>query len=178
GRTTWSGLAASLDDLEVLTEMPNSSCRERFEMIVFATCRVFLGLLLLSFLGLATSSSCSAQDRVGITEITRTLLVFSTGAGNVVVSVGPDGALLIGTPSAASTPYISQILASHTSFPVRYAVIAPEDLAHSEGDAGWGRRGAFVAMQENALQRIGGNVMGAPPHYLTASSSSESTVLE
>jgi hypothetical protein len=36
-------------------------------------------------------------------------------------------------------------------------------LAHSEGDAGWGRRGAFVAMQENALQRIGGNVMGAPP---------------
>jgi len=42
-------------------------------------------------------------------------------------------------------------------------VIAPRDLAHSEGDAGWGRRGAFVAMHENALQRIGGNVMGTPP---------------
>jgi hypothetical protein len=42
-------------------------------------------------------------------------------------------------------------------------VIAPADSAHSEGDAGWGQHGAFVAMQENALQRIGGNVMGTPP---------------
>jgi len=40
-------------------------------------------------------------------------------------------------------------------------VIAPQDLTHSASDAGWGRRGAFVAMQENALQHIGGNAMGA-----------------
>jgi hypothetical protein len=156
-------MATSVDVLDVITEVQHSSYRERFKMIVFATCRSFLGLLVLSFFGLAICSPCSAQDGVGITEITRTLLVFSTGAGNVVASVGPDGALLIGTPSAASTPHISKILASHTSSPVRYVVIAPEDSAHSEGDAGWGRRGAFVAMQENALQRIGGNVMGAPP---------------
>ncbi|MGA7630460.1 MAG: hypothetical protein WCB11_06815 [Terriglobales bacterium] len=89
--------------------------------------------------------------------------MFSTATGNVVASVGPDGALLVGTPSAASTPQISKILATRTSSSVRDVVIAPEDSAHSEGDAGWGRRGAFVAMQENALQRIGGNVMGAPP---------------
>jgi hypothetical protein len=42
-------------------------------------------------------------------------------------------------------------------------VIAPQDLAHSEGDAGWGRRAAFVAMQENALRRLGGDTMGATP---------------
>jgi len=41
-------------------------------------------------------------------------------------------------------------------------VIAPQDPTHSEGDAGWGRRGAFVAMQEKAVERIGGHVMGAP----------------
>jgi len=41
-------------------------------------------------------------------------------------------------------------------------VIAPQDAAHSEGDAGWGSRGAFVAMQENALERLGGHAMGAP----------------
>ena len=132
-------------------------------MIVFATCRSFLGLLLLSSFGLAVSSPCGAQDGVGITEISQRVLVFSTATGNVVASVGPDGALLIGTPSAASTLQNSKILASRTRSPVRYVVIAPEDSAHSEGDAGWGRRGAFVSMQENALQRIGGNVMGAPP---------------
>lgn len=103
------------------------------------------------------------EEKVGVTEITPKLLVFATTTGNVVASVGPDGALLVGTPSAASTPYISDLLASRTKSAVRYVVIAPQDLAHSQGDAGWGRRGAFVAMHENALQRIGGNVMGAPP---------------
>jgi cyclase len=103
-----------------------------------------------------------AEENVGVTEITPGLLVFTTKAGNVVASVGPDGALLVGTPATASTTYISNLLASRTKSAVRYVVIAPQDLAHSEGDAGWGRRGAFVAMHENALQRIGGNAMGAP----------------
>jgi hypothetical protein len=50
------------------------------------------------------------QDAVGVTEITPTLFVFSTTAGNVVASVGPDGALLVGIPLAASTPRISSLL--------------------------------------------------------------------
>jgi cyclase len=108
-------------------------------------------------------SATGAEETVGVTEITPELLVFTTTAGNVVASIGPDGALLVGTPATASTPYISNILASRTKSAVRYVVIAPEDSAHSEGDAGWERRGAFVAMHENALQRIGGNVMGVSP---------------
>jgi cyclase len=121
---------------------------------------ILLGL----FLGLAGHHAFGAQpDAVSVTEITPTLLVFSTTAGNVVASVGPDGALLVGTPSAASTPRISSILETRTKSPVRYVVIAPQDLAHSEGDGGWGRQGAFVAMHENALRRLGGDTMGAPP---------------
>jgi cyclase len=103
-----------------------------------------------------------AQSSVATTEIASNLLVFATTSGNVVASVGPDGALLVGTPPAASTSEISDILASRTKSSVRYVVIAPHNPAHSEGDAGWGKRGAFVAMHENALRRLGGNVMGAP----------------
>jgi cyclase len=103
-----------------------------------------------------------AEDTVGVTEIATKVLVFSTTAGNVVASVGPDGALLVGTPPVTSTPRINSILASRTKSSVRYVVIAPQDLAHSEGDAAWGRRGAFVAMHENALRRLGGDAMGAP----------------
>jgi cyclase len=121
---------------------------------------VVLGL----FLVLADHCAFAVQsDDVSVTEITPALLVFSTTAGNVVASVGPDGAFLVGTPPAASTPRISSILASRTKSPVRYVVIAPQDLAHSEGDAGWGRHGAFVAMQENALRRLDGDTMGVPP---------------
>ncbi|HYL63995.1 MAG TPA: hypothetical protein VE077_15360 [Candidatus Methylomirabilis sp.] len=118
--------------------------------------------VLISFAVASTCHSCMAQQTVDVTEITPAVLVFATSTGNVVASVGPDGALLVGTPSADSTPAISRILAQRTKSLVRYVVIAPHDPAHSEGDAGWGRLGAFVAMQENALQRIGGNKMGAP----------------
>lgn len=103
-----------------------------------------------------------AQERVGITEITPNVLVFATRTGNVVTLVGPDGALLIGTPSADSTEPISGELAKRTKSPVRYVVIAPSISAESEGDAGWGRRGAFVVMQEKALERMGGHIMGLP----------------
>jgi hypothetical protein len=117
----------------------------------------WLSLLLLGQVAL------SAQTSVGVTEVTPNLLVFSTTDGNVLASVGKDGAFLVGTPTAASTPQISRLLAERTQSPFRYVIIAPHDPNHSEGDAGWQRRGAFVAMQENALQRLGGDSMGAPP---------------
>ena len=108
-------------------------------------------------------ASVRAQNAVTTEELAPNLLVFATPSGNVVASVGPDGALLVGTPSVFDTPAIESILEQRTKSPVRYVVIATEDAAHSEGDAGWGKRGAFVAMHENALRRLGGNVMGAPP---------------
>ena len=101
-------------------------------------------------------------EQVEVTEITPQVLVVATSTGNVVASVGPDGALLIGTPSRASTARIAELLDSRTKSSLRYVVIAPQDPAHSEGDAGWGKRGAYVAMHEDALQRLGGHAMGAP----------------
>ncbi|HEY3458577.1 MAG TPA: hypothetical protein VGK64_28610 [Bryobacteraceae bacterium] len=110
---------------------------------------------------LAGTSVAGASEHVETTKISPNMLVFATSSGNVVASVGPDGALLVGTPSAASTAQISAILAKHTRSATRYVVIYPQDSAHSQGDAGWGQRGAFVAMQEKALDRLGGHAMGA-----------------
>ncbi|HEX3987741.1 MAG TPA: hypothetical protein VHX13_14175 [Acidobacteriaceae bacterium] len=111
---------------------------------------------------LACTLPLRAQEHVTVTEINSHLLLFSTSTGNVVASVGPDGALLTGTPSVASTPEIARILDAHTRAPERYVVIASEAVAHSQGDAGWVRRGAFVAMQEVALGALGGHAMGPP----------------
>lgn len=128
------------------------------------SCRRCIGirlLVLMAFvLALLFAGVGRGQEAVGITEITPNVLVFATRTGNVVTLVGPDGALLIGTPSADSTARISSELAIRTKSPVRYVVIVPGDPSKSEGDAGWGRRGAFVAMQEKALERIGGHIMG------------------
>lgn len=124
--------------------------------------RFWAAMLVGSALGFMSVCAGKAQEAVGFTEVTPNVLVFATRTGNVVASVGPDGALLIGTPSADSTEGISSELAKRTKSPARYVLIAPEDPVHSEGDAGWGRRGAFVSMQEKALERIGGHIMGAP----------------
>jgi hypothetical protein len=115
---------------------------------------IFLFLPLLNLLAQAPA--------ITVTELSPTLLALDTTDGNVIASVGPDGAFLVGTPPAASTPQISNILTTRTKNPSRYVVIFPREPAHSEGDAGWGRLGAFVAMHENALRRLGGNNMGAP----------------
>jgi len=104
--------------------------------------------------------SLSAQTSVSVTELTPNVLVFATNNGNVVASVGPDGAFLVGTPSADSTQQISDFIAKRTKGTFRYVVIGPQDLAHTQGDAGWVQRGAFVAMHENALGRLGGHGMG------------------
>lgn len=108
------------------------------------------------------TAATNAQEQPAVTQVTPNVLVFATTSGNVVASVGPDGALLVGTPSAASTPAIDQILKQHTKSPMRYVVIFPESTSESEGDAGWARLGASVAMQENALRRLDGDQMGAP----------------
>lgn len=99
---------------------------------------------------------------VTVTELGPPLFVFDTSDGNVIASVGPEGAFLVGTPPASSTPQISSFINAHTKSTIRYVVIFPHDAAHSEGDAGWGKLGAFVAMHENELRRLGGNNMGAP----------------
>jgi len=122
-------------------------------------------LVLPRFNNVAAQDVNPAQPRIKVTEITPNVLVFATRTGNVLASVGPDGALLIGTPSAESTEQISNMLASRTQSTFRYVVIWPEDPAHSEGDAGWQRRGAFVAIHENALGYMSvnsGNMMELP----------------
>src|SRR2546423_4952575 len=111
----------------------------------------------------ANIQHANSEEQVQVTEVTPQVLVFATRTGNVVASVGPDGALLVGTPSHGSTARISEIIASRTQSNIRYVVIAPQDPAHSEADAGWAQHGAFVVMHENALQRLGGHAMGAPP---------------
>jgi hypothetical protein len=64
-------------------------------MIVLQTCtRVRMIVLIPLVLGLTGNSAISAQETVAVTEITAELLVFATTAGNVVASVGPDGACL------------------------------------------------------------------------------------
>lgn len=133
--------------------------------------RGLIATLIFAFFALgAAFGPLVAQEQVGVTEVTPNVMVFATSTGNVVASVGPDGALLIGTPSAASTSFIKSALEQRTKATERYVVIFPTYAAKPAGDAGWGKLGAFVAMHENELRRWGGAKMGAAQASPTDSS--------
>jgi len=73
-------------------------------MTLLQSCILPRTMIAMSFvLGLMGCYSINGQETVNVAEITPEVLVFATTAGNVVASVGPDGALLVGTPPAAST---------------------------------------------------------------------------
>lgn len=119
--------------------------------------------LVLFTLLLATSTLASAQNTsLTVTEIKPDVLVFSTSSGNVIASVGPDGVLILGALAASDRDAIREVLAKRTTSPHCYVVIWPLPLDQSQGDAGWAKHDCFVAMQENALGRIGGGRMGKP----------------
>ena len=82
--------------------------------------------LRLAMHSLSRSGSPRAQNSVAVTEISPNVLVFATSAGNVVASIGPDGAFLIGMPSADSTRK-SATLSLNAPNRFRYVVIGPQD---------------------------------------------------
>lgn len=119
-------------------------------------------LALFAFLIAAPILAAAQNTTLRFTEIKPDVLVFSTGSGNVIASVGPDGVLIVGTPAASDTDAIREVLTKRTNSPHCYVVIWPLPVDQSQGDAGWAKHGCFVAMQENALGRLGGGRMGKP----------------
>ncbi|HEY2806872.1 MAG TPA: hypothetical protein VGI92_13525, partial [Gemmatimonadales bacterium] len=90
-----------------------------------------------------------AAARAQSTELAPGLFVYATPAGNVVTFAGADGAFVVGPVTNASTPAIQADLSRRTSVAERFVIVIPTDQTRADGDAGWGRLGAFVATHEN-----------------------------
>lgn len=99
-------------------------------------------------------AALTLQQPVTTTELADRTLLFATPAGNVVATIQPEGAFLVGALSAAATPAIQAEIGRRTSSPVRYVMAAPHATAGREGDAGWRATGAFVITQEQLWARM------------------------
>jgi hypothetical protein len=73
----------------------------------------------------ALPSVLVAQEQGEVTQVTPNVLVCATSSGNVAASVGPDGALLVGTPSAASAGFINSEIIKRTKSSTRYLQVEP-----------------------------------------------------
>ena len=95
-----------------------------------------------------------AWGQVRVTPLSDHVVLLQSPRGNMVASVGPEGALVVGAMDTLSATAVAESLTSRSASPRRF-VIAMAGLASiGQADAGWDKRGALVIMQELALRRM------------------------
>jgi hypothetical protein len=99
---------------------------------------------------LAAVTACAEAQVAGVevSELTPGVLLLTTAAGNSLASVGPEGAVLVGVQTPATTRAIEAELARRTRSPRRFVILAPGDSTVVAGDAGWGDLGAVAIAHE------------------------------
>lgn len=121
-----------------------------------------------------------AAQSVTVHEVAPGVLVLTTRAGNSIASVGPDGAVVIGIQTPATTPVIEAELARRTRSPRRFVVLSPGDSTIVVGDAGWGALGAVAVAHEWNRPKLEewARLPGAPPSVLPSVTYSEVIAFE
>jgi cyclase len=114
-------------------------------------------LVVLLVLGVAWGAS--AQQDIGATSIKTSTLqhhlyLLQGYGGNVLLSVGADGALLVDDEYAELTGKLVAAIAAVTDQPVRFVINTHWHDDHTGGNAYFGRAGAVIIAQENSARRM------------------------
>jgi glyoxylase-like metal-dependent hydrolase (beta-lactamase superfamily II) len=123
-----------------------------------------LPLIVLAGLSLASSSVVFAQDGLEKVEIKAQELepgvavLFGRG-GNIGVSHGEDGTLIIDDQFAPLTEKIVAAISELGASPVEYVINTHWHFDHAGGNENFGKRGAKIFAHENVRARL---VVGAP----------------
>ena len=95
-----------------------------------------------------------AWAQVRVTPLTEHVVLLQSPRSNMVASVGPEGAVIVGAMDTISAAAVADSLTARAASP-RRVVIAMAGLASvGQADAGWDARGALVIMQEFAVRRM------------------------
>jgi hypothetical protein len=125
-------------------------------------------IVLVAAIGIGLPARAASPQVVSVVEPAPGVLVITTKAGNSIASVGPDGAVLVGRQTPATTAAIEAELARRTKSPRRYVVLSPGDSTVVAGDAGWGALGAITVAHEWNRPKLEdwSKLPGAPPTAL------------
>ncbi len=119
----------------------------------------------------AIAAPATAQDftdvEITATEITPNVAVLFGQGGNIGVSHGEDGTILIDDQFAELTAKIQQAVAELGASPTRFLVNTHWHFDHAGGNENFGSAGATIVAHDNVRIRLaeGGTVVGnvAPP---------------
>lgn len=96
----------------------------------------------------------AAHSQVRVTSLGEHVILLQTPRGNLVASVGPEGAVLVGAVDTLSAAAIADTLTARTGSPRRFVIAIAGLASVGQADGGWDRLGALVTMQELAVRRM------------------------
>ena len=113
-------------------------------------------LAFLAFLLLPILATTQDFDDVEITTIPvrDNIYVMQGSGGNIGVSIGDDGTLIMDDQFAPLTKKIQAAIADLTDNPVNFVVNTHFHYDHSDGNENFGRAGAYIVAQDNARRRM------------------------
>lgn len=123
----------------------------------FLAFRAPAAALLAATLAIPAAAQGTAFDTVQVRteKITDRLYVRFGAGGNIGLSVGDDGAVIVDDQFAPLSEKITRAVAAVSSRPLRFVVNTHWHGDHTGGNANFGRAGAVIVAQENVRKRMG-----------------------
>jgi cyclase len=120
---------------------------------------------------LVTVSLYAQQDfskvQMKLIKITDTVYMLQGAGGNIGVSVGEDGIVIIDDQYAPLAPKIKEALKAISNKPVKFVINTHYHGDHTGGNEAFGKEGSLIVSHENARKRLaaGTNTLGrkTPP---------------
>lgn len=124
---------------------------------------ISLALLAASPLALSACVQSNAQEadrfakvEIKTVQLTESIAVLFGAGGNIGVSYGPDGTVLIDDQFAPLTPKIQTAIGALGADPVKYLINTHWHGDHSGGNENFGKAGALIMAHDHVRERMAG----------------------
>jgi glyoxylase-like metal-dependent hydrolase (beta-lactamase superfamily II) len=124
-----------------------------------------IGLLSL-FLSLTTINinDVDAQDEnvtINTTKFTDSIYMLKGSGGNILVSIGQDGVILVDDQFAPLTEKIKEAISKITDEPVKFVINTHWHSDHVGGNENLGEAGAIIVAHDNVRKRLSTEQFGS-----------------
>lgn len=120
--------------------------------------RSFASAMFYSLLLASAATLVSAQDfdavQITTVPVRDGIYMLQGSGGNIGVSIGDDGTMIVDDQFAPLTGKISAAIAELTEQPVNFVVNSHFHYDHTDGNTNFGRAGAYIVAQDNARRRM------------------------
>ncbi len=110
-----------------------------------------LGLLVFPALGSAQNFD---NIQIRTIPVTENIYMLQGSGGNIGVSIGDDGTIIVDDQFAPLTDKIVAAIAELTDNPVTFVVNSHFHYDHTDGNENFGRAGALIVAQDNSRRRM------------------------